>query len=85
MSAIRGRIRIFRAQLLNEAGDIHLRSDISALMDGLNGRESIIPFEVFDDYRLFAETGDRFCDDGAVAPLRPRVVGQNHGAVDPIS
>lgn len=48
------------AQLLNEAGDIHLRSDISALMEGLNGREPVIPFEVFDDYRLFAETGYDF-------------------------
>ena len=44
------------ARLLDEAGNLHLRSDISALMEGLNGREPVIPFEVFDDYRLFGET-----------------------------
>ena len=31
-----------------------------ALMEGINGREPVIPFEVFDDYRLFGETGYDF-------------------------
>ena len=48
------------ARLLDEAGNIHLRSDISALMEGINGREPVIPFEVFDDYRQFRETGYDF-------------------------
>ena len=28
---------------------------ISALMEGTNGREPTVPFEVFDDYRSFAK------------------------------
>ena len=44
-------------QLLNEDGNILLRSYISAMMEGMNGREPLIPFEVVHDYRSFARTG----------------------------
>ena len=48
------------ARLLDSDGNIQLRSDISALMEAMNGREPTIPFEVFDDYRLFHENGYDF-------------------------
>ena len=48
------------ARLLGLDGNILLRSDISALMEAVNGREPTIPFEVFDDYRSFHETGYDF-------------------------
>ena len=44
------------ARLLSPGGDIHLRSDVSAIMEGINGREPVVPFEVIDDYRAFRET-----------------------------
>ena len=47
-------------QLLDSDGNIHLRSAISALMEAANGREPTIPFEVFDDYTQFHETGYDF-------------------------
>lgn len=43
-------------RLLDEAGNLHLRSDISALMEAVNGREPAVPFEVIDDYRVFRQT-----------------------------
>ena len=48
------------ARLLDLDGNIQLRSDISALMEAMNGREPTVPFEVIDDYRLFHETGYDF-------------------------
>ena len=48
------------ARLLNVSGDIHLRSDVSALMEGVNGIEPVVPFDVIDDYRAFHETGYDF-------------------------
>ena len=45
---------------LLEDGHIRLRSDIAALMEGVNGREPSIPFEAIDDYRSFRETGFDF-------------------------
>lgn len=47
-------------RLLDAEGNIHLRSSISALMEPANGREPVVPFEVFDDYRSFHETGFDF-------------------------
>lgn len=73
------------AQLLNEAGDIHLRSDISALMEGLNGREPIFPFEVFDVYRLFAETGYDFVTVAQSPRYAPASSDRNMGLLNPIS
>ncbi len=46
--------------LLDSDGNIHLCSAISALMEGTNGREPTVPFEVFDDYTQFHETGYDF-------------------------
>ena len=46
--------------LLDSDGNIRLRSVISALMEGTNGREPTIPFTVFDDYTQFRETGYDF-------------------------
>ena len=46
--------------LLDSDGNIHLCSAISALMEGTNGREPTVPFEVFDDYTQFRETGYDF-------------------------
>lgn len=47
-------------RLLNLSGDICLRSDVSALMEKVNGREPVIPFDVIDDYRAFHKTGYDF-------------------------
>lgn len=46
--------------LLDADGNIHLRSYVSALMEGLNGQEPVIPFDVYDDYRMFRQTGYDF-------------------------
>lgn len=48
------------ARLLDGDGNIRLSSDIAALMEAMNGREPTIPFEVFDDYTQFHETGYDF-------------------------
>jgi len=48
------------AQLLNEAGNIHLRSFVSRLFEKKNGLEPVIPFEVCDNYREFHEIGFDF-------------------------
>ena len=47
-------------QLLDGSGDIHLRSFISQMMEGKNGREPVIPFDVYDDYRTFRQHGYDF-------------------------
>lgn len=44
-------------RLLDASENILLRSDVSALMEGINGPEPAIPFEVIDDYKAFHETG----------------------------
>lgn len=46
--------------LLNEEGNIHLRSFVSMMMEGMNGKEPVIPFDVFDDYRQFSKKGYDF-------------------------
>jgi len=48
------------AQLLNEEGNIQLRSFVSRLFEGKNGLEPVVPFEVFDDYRAFSRKGYDF-------------------------
>jgi len=48
------------SQLLDGDGNIHLRSFVFQMMEGMNGREPMIPFEVIDDYRLFRQTGFDF-------------------------
>lgn len=48
------------ARLLDADGNLLLRSDVSALMETVNGREPAIPFEVVDDYRTFHQTGYDF-------------------------
>lgn len=40
-------------QLLDGDGNIHLRSFISAMMEGKNGAEPVVPFAVYDDYHAF--------------------------------
>lgn len=47
-------------QLLDESGNIHLRSFVSRLFEGKNGPEPVIPFERYDDYRAFQEKGYDF-------------------------
>ena len=47
-------------QLLNLNGDIHLRSFISQMMEGKNGKEPVIPFDVYDDYTQFNTKGYDF-------------------------
>ena len=47
-------------QLLDGEGNIRLRSFVSQLMEGMNGREPVIPFDVYDDYRTFRQTGYDF-------------------------
>lgn len=47
-------------QLLDAQGNIHLRSFISAMMEGKNGREPVVPFSVYDDYTHFRQHGYDF-------------------------
>ena len=47
-------------QLLDGDGNIFLRSFISRMMEGKNGREPVIPFDVYDDYRMFRRHGYDF-------------------------
>ena len=42
--------------LLDGEGNIHLRSFISQMMEGKNGKEPVITFDVYDDYRQFRQT-----------------------------
>lgn len=46
--------------LLDGEGNIRLRSFISQMMERKNGREPVIPFDVYDDYRAFARHGYDF-------------------------
>ena len=47
-------------QLLDGDGNIHLRSFVSAMMEGKNGKEPVIPFDVYDDYTQFRRNGYDF-------------------------
>ena len=47
-------------QLLSGEGNIHLRRFISMMMEGKNGAEPVIPFDVYDDYTQFHQTGYDF-------------------------
>ncbi|MBR1409411.1 MAG: UPF0489 family protein [Clostridia bacterium] len=47
-------------RLLDEAGNLFLRSEVSALMEGINGLEPVIPFRQVDDYRTFKDSGFSF-------------------------
>ena len=47
-------------QLLDADGNIHLRSFISRMMENRNGNEPVIPFDVYDDYTQFHQTGYDF-------------------------
>jgi len=47
-------------QLLDADGNIHLRSFISQMMEGKNGKEPVIPFDVYDDYTQFQQRGYDF-------------------------
>lgn len=47
-------------QLLDGDGSIQLRSFVSQLMEGKNGKEPVIPFDVYDDYRQFRQRGYDF-------------------------
>ena len=47
-------------QLLDSDGNIHLHSYVSALMEGMNGKEPTIPFDVYDDYQTFHQEGYDF-------------------------
>ena len=47
-------------QLLDSDGNIHLRSFISMMMEGKNGAEPVIPFDVYDDYTQFRGAGYDF-------------------------
>lgn len=47
-------------QLLDAAGNIRLCSFVSRMMESKNGPEPVIPFDVYDDYRQFRQTGYDF-------------------------
>ena len=47
-------------QLLDDDGNIHLRSFIAQMMESRNGKESVIPFDVYDDYTQFKRHGYDF-------------------------
>ena len=73
-------------QILDQEGNIHLRSFVSAMMEGKNGREPVIPFTVYDDYRTFSQFGYDFVTmaqspryapasaDRIMALLRPYII-----------
>lgn len=44
-------------RILDDEGNLFLRSEVSALMEGVNGMEPVIPFRQVDDYRQFEERG----------------------------
>lgn len=46
--------------LLDGEGNIHLCSFISRMMESRNGKEPVIPFDVYDDYRTFRQHGYDF-------------------------
>lgn len=46
--------------LLDGEGNIRLRSFISQMMESKNGKEPLIPFDVYDDYTQFAQHGYDF-------------------------
>lgn len=60
MCATRNRVRISPVTYSIRMETSALCSAISALMEGTNGREPTVPFEVFDDYTQFRETGYDF-------------------------
>ena len=47
-------------QLLDAEGNLHLRSFISQMMEGKNGPEPVISFDVYDDYTQFSRHGYDF-------------------------
>ena len=47
-------------QLLDGEGNLHLRSFISQMMEARNGKEPVIPFDVYDDYTQFKQPGYDF-------------------------
>ena len=47
-------------QLLDAEGNIHLRSFVASMMEGKNGKEPVIPFDVVNDYTQFKQTGYDF-------------------------
>ena len=47
-------------QLLDGERNLHLRSFISQMMEGRNGPEPVIPFDVYDDYTQFSRHGYDF-------------------------
>lgn len=47
-------------QLLDSDGNVHLCSFISAMMEGKNGKEPVVAFDVYDDYRQFRQHGYDF-------------------------
>lgn len=47
-------------RLLDEGGNIRLCSFVSRMMESTNGPEPVIPFDVYDDYRQFHQTGYDF-------------------------
>ena len=47
-------------RILNEDGDLFLRSEVSALMEGVNGPEPVIPLVQADDWRTFRQEGFAF-------------------------
>lgn len=49
-------------------------------VEAMNGREPTIPFEVFDDYRQFRETGYEFVTMAQSAAICARFGGSNHAA-----
>lgn len=43
------------ALLLDDQGNIHLSSDVAAIMQFKNGSEPTVPFTIYDDYALYKE------------------------------
>ncbi|MFR8977397.1 MAG: hypothetical protein ACLVJB_06165 [Christensenellales bacterium] len=75
----------YSARLLDAEGNIRLQSDISVLMEAMNGREPTISFEVFDDYRQFRETGYEFVTMAQSPRYAPASADRTRGCSNPIS
>ena len=59
-------------RLLDADGNLFLRSSVSALLEGINGREPVIPFRQEDDWKAFKENGFSFASLAQSPRYAPR-------------
>jgi len=59
-------------RLLDGEGNLFLRSSVSALLEGVNGMEPLIPFRQVDDWRTFSDSGFAFASLAQSPRYAPR-------------